>query len=192
VTGFSDSDWAANIDDRTSISGGIVRWGYSPILWFSRKQRMICTSTAEAETHAIIETTKGVNHVAEMIREMVTFMGNFSDIKTPIVYSDNQPAIDAILNGKGRTKHYDIKIKFINQQVENKNVILMKVSTEDNTSDIFTKPLRSTKFKRFRHQALGISMIGANMAFERTNENAEAKRDKFSAREFEGKYWDVL
>lgn len=47
--GFSDSDWAGDIDDRRSTSGGCFYLGNNLISWFSRKRNYVSLSTAEAE-----------------------------------------------------------------------------------------------------------------------------------------------
>ena len=48
-TGFSDADWAGDIDDRKSTSGYLFRVGGAPVSWRSRKQSCVALSTAEAE-----------------------------------------------------------------------------------------------------------------------------------------------
>ncbi|KAK6160393.1 hypothetical protein DH2020_003774 [Rehmannia glutinosa] len=49
LKGYSDSDYAGNIDDRKSTSGSCQMLGNRLISWFSKKQNSIATSTAEAE-----------------------------------------------------------------------------------------------------------------------------------------------
>jgi hypothetical protein len=195
LEGFADSDWASNIDDRTSISGGFIRWGTSPIHWYSRKQRMICTSTAETETHAMVEASKSITHIAAMVEEVSKFFHKESAVKIPTVYSDNQPAIDAMLNGKGRTKHYDIRVKYLNQLLKENMIRILKIGTEDNIADMMTKALRSSKFNKFRQQALGNSIDITDNTDDTNNgifancgiANMNIRRYKFSQREFEGR-----
>ena len=71
------------------------------------------------------------------------------ECKKPIICSDNQPAIDAVLNGKGRTKHYDLRIKFLSTGMVQGMFAILKVSTRDNLADIFTKVLRAVRFRMF-------------------------------------------
>ena len=48
-TGFSDADWAGNVDDCKSTSGYIFRVGGAPVTWKSLKQSCVALSTAEVE-----------------------------------------------------------------------------------------------------------------------------------------------
>jgi hypothetical protein len=51
---YSDADFANDMDDRKSVTGGIIFRGISPISWTSKKQKVISTSTAEAECKLLI------------------------------------------------------------------------------------------------------------------------------------------
>jgi hypothetical protein len=46
---YTDADWAGNVDDRKSTSGGAFYLGPRLVSWFSKKQSSIALSTAEAE-----------------------------------------------------------------------------------------------------------------------------------------------
>ena len=48
-TGFSDSDWASNADDRKSTTGGCFYVGANLIAWMSKKQNFVSLSTVEAK-----------------------------------------------------------------------------------------------------------------------------------------------
>ena len=49
LAGYSDADWAGNLDDRKSTSGGCFFIGNCLVSWFSKKQNPISLSTAEVE-----------------------------------------------------------------------------------------------------------------------------------------------
>ncbi|KAK6131079.1 hypothetical protein DH2020_035178 [Rehmannia glutinosa] len=49
LKGYSDSDYAGNIDDRKSTSGSCQFLGDCLVSWFSKKQNCVSLSTAEAE-----------------------------------------------------------------------------------------------------------------------------------------------
>ena len=53
LAGFSDSDWAGNVDDRKGITGGCFYVGANLVAWMSKKQNSVSLSTAEAEYIAI-------------------------------------------------------------------------------------------------------------------------------------------
>ena len=49
LIGFTDSDWAGNVADQKSTSGCCFSLGSTALLWFSRKQKSVALSFAEAE-----------------------------------------------------------------------------------------------------------------------------------------------
>ncbi len=49
-----------------------------------------------------------------------------------------------------RTKHIDVKIRFIHEDYMNKLFSLYHVATDEHVADIMTKPLLSVKFEKFK------------------------------------------
>ena len=49
LVGYSDTDWAGNVDYRKSTTGGCFYVGNNLVSWMSKKQNSISLSTAEAE-----------------------------------------------------------------------------------------------------------------------------------------------
>ena len=49
LCGFSDADWAANVNDRRSISGYVFMLSGGAISWSSKKQGSTALSSTEAE-----------------------------------------------------------------------------------------------------------------------------------------------
>ena len=71
---------------------------------------------------------------------------------TPLTINcDNQGAIALSKDNKfhAHTKHINIQYHFIREAVEDKKIEVKYIPTNDNTSDIFTKPLAKLKFHRF-------------------------------------------
>ena len=48
LAGYSDADWARNVDDKKSTTGGYFYLGNSLVSWYSKKQNSISLSTVEA------------------------------------------------------------------------------------------------------------------------------------------------
>jgi len=48
VTGFNDSNWATDLDDRKSTTGYCIFVGHNFVLWSSKKQKVISRSNKEA------------------------------------------------------------------------------------------------------------------------------------------------
>ena len=79
-------------------------------------------------------------------------MGLFDqEIDVTCIWCDNQSCIKMIENPifHDRSKHIGIKYHYIKDMVEKGAVKLQHVATEEQTADIFTKPLTGTKFEHF-------------------------------------------
>jgi hypothetical protein len=59
LVGYSDSDWAEDMDDRNSTTGFVFYMGDTVFTWSSKKQSIITLSTCEAE---YVATTSCVCH----------------------------------------------------------------------------------------------------------------------------------
>ena len=49
LAGYSDADWAGNVNDRKSTTRGCFYLGNNLVSWYSKKQNSISLSTAKAE-----------------------------------------------------------------------------------------------------------------------------------------------
>ena len=74
-----------------------------------------------------------------------------SQTKIPIK-CDNTSAINLSKNPfqHSRTKHIEIRHHFIRDHVQNSDILLEYVCTDNQLADIFTKPLDETKFTKIR------------------------------------------
>lgn len=68
--GFSDADWAANMDDRKSISGYCIMLGTSQISWSAKKQITVSQSSTEAEYRSLAMTTTDVLWMQSLFTEL--------------------------------------------------------------------------------------------------------------------------
>eukprot|EP00253_Pinus_taeda_P002362 PITA_02362 len=57
LQGFTDADWAGSPSDQKSTLGGIFNLGSAAVSWYSRKQRSVALSLAEAEYMAASQET---------------------------------------------------------------------------------------------------------------------------------------
>ena len=103
---YSDADWANDLDDRKSVTGGIILYGNSPIAWTSKKQPAVRTSTAEAEGMAVYTNAAELIYIRKLANEL---RSNKERIEA-IIHVDNQPTLNILRNGKSKVKHLDIKL----------------------------------------------------------------------------------
>ena len=136
MTVYTDSDWASDKDSRRSVSGYVVFLMGCPIMWKSRQQKVISLSSSEAEIYACSDAAKEIKFVAQVL----TTMG--LNIKLPIIVRmDNVGAIFMAENVSvsQRTKHIDLRTKFLTQYIEEGFIKIIFVKSAENVSDGFTK-----------------------------------------------------
>jgi hypothetical protein len=152
LTAWTDADWANNTKDRKSQSGHIIMAeGVGPISWKTKKQEIIASSSTESEYIALATTIKEIHYVKDLFEECG------EPVKTPTIVSvDNQSTIVIAENTviTRKSKHYDLKLYFVKESVENGDINLIYVCSEDNTADMFTKPLSPDKFEEHRDKIM--------------------------------------
>ena len=120
--------------------------GDGAVTWSSKKQAIVALSSTEAEYVA-------QTHAAKELIWLRTILGELtSPFENPTTLNcDNQGAIALAKDNKfhARTKHIDIRYHFIREAVENGNINMQYIPTNNNIADIFTKPLAKAKFERF-------------------------------------------
>jgi len=152
LVGFCDADWAGNLDDRRSTTGGCFFLRNNLVSWHSKKQSCVSLSTAEAEYIALGSCCTQLLWMKQMLLDY----GMTSN--TLLVYCDNMSAINISKNPvqHSRTKHIDIRHHFIRELVENKIVEISHVSSEKQLAGIFTKSLDLNSFLNLK-KSIGLS-----------------------------------
>ena len=147
LVGFSDTDWAGDMNDRHSTTGNLFMMSGAAIAWSSKKQPVVALSTTEAEYVALSAVTQ----------EAVWLSRLLSDIKAPpqtpiLIKEDNQGTIAIARNpvSHSRTKHIDIKFHYVREALEDGIIDLIYYPTEQMTADILTKPLARQQFETFQ------------------------------------------
>jgi transposase InsO family protein len=142
LVGWTDSDWASDLDTRRSIAGFTLDLNGGSISWSSKKQPTVALSTVEAEYMATTQATRE----AIWLRSLLTDLGSPPTAAT-IVHADNQGSISLARNpvNHARTKHIDIRYHFIRERIESGEIDLRYVSTADQVADILTKALPKDK-----------------------------------------------
>jgi len=150
---YCDSDYAgdARVRDKTNIqeirrkstSGFVIMFCGGPISWCSRRQTVVAQSSTEAELIAACECAKELKYLKELLNELTNMKVNAT------MYMDNQSTIKLIKAGSIKSsKHIEVKYFFIKDEYYKGLFDLKYVSSEDNVSDVFTKPLLSSKFEK--------------------------------------------
>ena len=85
---YTDADFAANKDDRTSIGGQIVLLGNSPITWRTFKEKCISLSTMEAEFVALTEAAKELLWFDRIVDECISLKIISNKKQRSVLYVD--------------------------------------------------------------------------------------------------------
>ena len=153
--GYSDADWAGDVDTRRSTSGYVFQIGTSTVSWSSRKQATVAKSSTEAEYVALSSATQEAVWLCRLMEDLGREMA-----APTTIYEDNQGVIELAKNAKyhNRTKHIDICHHFVCERVVSNEIQVIYCPTGDMIADIMTKGLAKIAFEKLR-DLLGVHDI---------------------------------
>jgi len=142
---FSDSDWAADLDDRRSVGAYCIYMGSNLISWSCKQQPTVARSSTEAEYKALANTAAELSWFQSILTEL-----GLPPQHNPTLWCDNIGATYLTSNPKfhARTKHIEIDFHFVRDKVCNKELAVKFISSQDQLVDALTKPLPPNKFKQ--------------------------------------------
>ena len=150
---FADSDYAAD-DTRRSTMGIIVFLNGGPISWTSTLGKTVATSTCEAEVNAAVLAAKDALHIQRLMFDL-----SLAPADRPVtIEEDNAACIAQATSGLRHVrtaKHYEVRLRFLQQLVVDKHVTFNYCPTKSQFADFMTKPLEPVPFVRFRDAILG-------------------------------------
>ena len=120
-SGYSNSDYAGDADERKSTAGYILGIGSAPTTWNSKKQGEVTRSSAEAEYRAAAEATKEALWLRNLLSEL-----KISIPKPVSIGCDNQSCICMATNLvlHERTKHIEAQCYFIRDNIRKERINL--------------------------------------------------------------------
>ena len=150
--GYSDADFAGSIDDRASTSGYLMNMGSVAVSWSCKKQAIVTTSSAEAESISAWEAACEIVWLHRILQDL-----GISQVEATSLFIDSQSTIKLAKNPvfHSKTKHVDTKYHHIRSLIAKDVLKPVYCPFEDQISDIFMKPLGRIKFTKFRDE-LGI------------------------------------
>lgn len=153
LIGYADADWAADSEDRKSVSGYTFKVFGSTVSWCSKKQSTVAISSSESEYVALSAATAEALWLAGVLEDM-----KMKNPETPVtIFEDNRGCIGMANNLETkRSKHIDVKHHFIRDHIAEGRIQVKAVGTQDQLADIFTKSLDPGRFQELR-QKLGLN-----------------------------------
>ncbi|GFP84907.1 retrovirus-related pol polyprotein from transposon tnt 1-94 [Phtheirospermum japonicum] len=151
LTGFSDSDWAGDLDDRKSVTGFCIFLGRNIVSWCSKKQTSVSRSSTEAEYRSLAHATT----------EMVWIRSLLSELRVTLPASAIVVASNPVLHA--RTKHFELDLHFVRDLIAKKSLQVRFVPSIDQTADVFTKTLSHQFFARLRNKLYVIPLAALEL-----------------------------
>ncbi|CAL1376492.1 unnamed protein product [Linum trigynum] len=148
---FADADFAGCVDTRRSTSGWCVRLGLSPISWRCKKQDRVSKSSTEAEYRSMSEVSSELVWLQRLLMDLGV------NCTTPMrLFGDNTSAIRIANNPvlHDRTKHIETHVHYIRQLIQEGVIQLSYLSTEDQTADLLTKAVGTSRHWYLSHKLM--------------------------------------
>ena len=152
VYAYTDSDLAGDTATRKSVSGVTIFFGGAAVVYKTILQRTIALSSTEAEFYAITETGKLVLYIRHVLCDL-----NIEQQQPTAIYEDNRGCLQMTqaLKPTKRTRHVDSRYFAILDWVQTDQIIVKKIDTSDNASDVLTKATGRIIFYRHVDTILG-------------------------------------
>ncbi|CAN6690958.1 unnamed protein product [Malus baccata var. baccata] len=143
LNAFSDSDWAADLNTRRSVTGYVVFLGNNHISWQSKRQNSVSKSSTEVEYKALAHTATDVAWVRNILKDIGVRL-----FTPPVIHYDNMTAIALNANPvfHYRIKHLDTDYHLVRERVQKGDLEVRYIPIDEQTPDILTKGLHIPAF----------------------------------------------
>ena len=148
-----DSDFAADPDTSSSVSGYILSMNGGQVAWKSKRQSCTTLSSAKAEFVAASICGQEVIYIHALLRSL-----GFAQKGPTLVYEDNASCIAMSENpvNAERSRHIDMRSFFICDLVRDGLMKLVKCAGTHNPADALTKSLPSPSYEKHMPHMVGI------------------------------------
>lgn len=142
LNGYTDADWASEVDKRRSCTGYVFKLANAAVTWHSSYQKTVAKSTADAEYMSLSDGVAEALWLRQLINELDKNLA-----KTISIKCDSQSAIDLSETDayRSNTKHIDVRYHFIREKIKQKIVKVNHVRTEEMVADNLTKAVPKDK-----------------------------------------------
>ena len=150
-----------------SRTGYVINVGGSPIIWSSKLQTLIASSTMEAEYIAMSTVCRELIPLRDLIKEVAAALDvSNEDVASmhTTIWEDNVGALTLarmeLPRMTPRSKHIAVRYHWFRQYVsaddgKDGGIVVKKIGTKDQLADIFTKGLGPMLFEGLRKELCG-------------------------------------
>ena len=148
LRGYSDSDWASDLNTRRSTTGYLFLAAGGAVSWSSRLQQTVALSSTEAEYMALSEAAREAMALRELAKDL-----HWTSADPILIKEDNQGALAMAYNPVhfAKTKHIHIRHHFIREKVSDHDISIEYIPTDSMLADALTKPLAAPTLTRLRN-----------------------------------------
>ena len=152
LTGWVDSDFAADPDTRKSMTGYLFSLNGGAVSWRSSRQGGVTLSSAEAEFVAASQAGQEAVYLRALLRGF-----NFHQAGATEIWEDNASCIMMSENpaNRERTRHVDTRVHYLRELVRDGHVKLLKCAGPQNVADALTKSLPRPALTKHRQYMWG-------------------------------------
>ena len=175
VQAYADASFGSDLKTGKSISGYLIFIAGAPVLWMSKRQRCVTTSTSESEYVALSGACREIIYIHGMLTELglERILLNKTGAPPEIKLGCDSASAIAVSEKPGLSlKSRSIRISYHNVRscVKEKLIKLVKVKGTENPADMLTKPLPKTlhyshlsrMFPGFVREYINLAMISHN------------------------------
>ncbi|CAE7384883.1 unnamed protein product, partial [Symbiodinium microadriaticum] len=157
IEAVSDSNFANDKATRRSLSSGQLYVNGALAFSFVRSQKVVTTSSGEAELVALTQTVGE----AVLLRKALAFLEGVRDVDVELVARTDSSVARAIAarSGVGRVKHLATSCLWLQGWVARKELRVAAIPTEVNPADVGTKVLAA---RRLAMLLFILGMVGEN------------------------------
>ncbi|MBW0478903.1 hypothetical protein O181_018618 [Austropuccinia psidii MF-1] len=139
IIAYSDADWGNCKATRRSISGYLASFEGGLVMWKTRKQQLVSTSTAEAEYKLLCDLTSELLWLKQWTKEV----GIGNPQSQIVIWNNNQSCIntakgDSNFNNK-HMKHIDIQLHFCQGSCTVKRLLIEICSKRQHVGRLFNE-----------------------------------------------------
>ena len=136
LVGYTESDWTSDVGNRKSIGGYIFTINVKPVTCSSEKQASVALLTCEK---GYVVLTKAVKE-SMFLNLLFKNIGN--GVNTPVIYCDNNSAINLAKHSTNHRNSNPISIKYhFVRDLVNLTLVLDRADTKANVADMITNAL---------------------------------------------------
>ena len=169
--GAVDASFASDLVTRRSHSGFLIFNNGGCISWKSGLQKLVTLSSCESEFVGLCSAVVEIRYLRQLMEEL----GKPQQEGT-VLWEDNKACIilaEGETSSGGRSKHIDVKFRYIAENVKSGEVCVRYIPTSWNYADMMTKPLGKIQFRRVRDMCVAPEASGVQDSGEEVDMEVE-------------------